>query len=138
MPPRKIPLATFNSRTLKCQIIPGASTASAHLDPRHVQNRLNATIRAVLNLPTAAPFRICENNEAKAVEKDFVGEGRNRTKTSPTTSLNILIYEAILMPCLKGVQEVSATIRALPDLTRHSPAAYSVIEETVEGFVEGF
>jgi hypothetical protein len=34
----------------------------------------------------------------------------------------------------KGVQEVSATIRALPDLTRQSPVANSVIEEIVEGF----
>jgi hypothetical protein len=39
---------------------------------------------------------------------------------------------------VKGVQEVSATIRALPDLTRQLPVAYSVIEEIVEGFVEGF
>jgi hypothetical protein len=30
------------------------------------------------------------------------------------------------------------TIRHLPDLTRHLPAYYSVIEEIVEGFVEGF
>jgi hypothetical protein len=37
-----------------------------------------------------------------------------------------------------GVQEVSVTIRALPDLTRQSPVAYSVIEEFVEGFVEDF
>jgi hypothetical protein len=39
---------------------------------------------------------------------------------------------------IKGVQEVSTTIRELPDLTRQSPVAYSVIEEIVEGFVEGF
>jgi len=38
----------------------------------------------------------------------------------------------------KGVREVSATIRALPGLTRQSPVAYSVIEEIIEGFVEGF
>jgi hypothetical protein len=37
-----------------------------------------------------------------------------------------------------GLQEVSDTIRPLPDLTRHIPVAYSVIEEIVEGFVEGF
>ncbi|MGD0351850.1 MAG: hypothetical protein ABSB84_16265 [Verrucomicrobiota bacterium] len=37
-----------------------------------------------------------------------------------------------------GLQEVSDTIRQLPDLTRHLPAYYSVIEEIVEGFVEGF
>jgi hypothetical protein len=35
-------------------------------------------------------------------------------------------------------QKVSDTIRQLPDLTRHIPVAYSVIEEIVEGFVEGF
>jgi hypothetical protein len=29
-------------------------------------------------------------------------------------------------------------IRPLPDLTRHLPASCSVIEEIVEGFVEGF
>ena len=34
----------------------------------------------------------------------------------------------------KGAQAVSASIRALPDLTRQSPVTYSVIEETVEGF----
>jgi hypothetical protein len=33
---------------------------------------------------------------------------------------------------------VSNTIRSLPDLTRHLPAYCSVIEEIVEGFVEGF
>ena len=38
----------------------------------------------------------------------------------------------------KGVQHVSVTIRTLPDLTRQSPVAYSVIEAIVEGFVEGF
>jgi hypothetical protein len=37
-----------------------------------------------------------------------------------------------------GLQEVSDTIRHLPDLTRHIPGTYSVIEEIVEGFVEGF
>jgi hypothetical protein len=37
-----------------------------------------------------------------------------------------------------GVQEVSATICELPDLTCHSPVAYSVIEEIVEEIVEGF
>jgi len=37
-----------------------------------------------------------------------------------------------------GLQEVSDIIRQLPDLTRHTPTAYSVIEEFVEGFVEGF
>jgi hypothetical protein len=37
-----------------------------------------------------------------------------------------------------GLQEVSGTIHHMPDLTRHVPAAYSVIEEIVEGFVEGF
>ncbi|MGA3283420.1 MAG: hypothetical protein ABSD57_03030 [Verrucomicrobiota bacterium] len=37
-----------------------------------------------------------------------------------------------------GLQEVSDTIRQLPDLTHHLPAYYSVIEEIVEGFVEGF
>jgi hypothetical protein len=36
-----------------------------------------------------------------------------------------------------GLQEVSDTIRRLPDLTRHVHSAYSVIEEIVEGFVEG-
>ena len=37
-----------------------------------------------------------------------------------------------------GVQEVSNTIGPLPDLTRHLHPAYSIIEEIVEGFVEGF
>src|ERR1035437_892059 len=38
----------------------------------------------------------------------------------------------------KGLQEIFGTTRHLPDLTRHIPAAYTVIEEIVEGFVEGF
>src|ERR1035437_3112944 len=38
----------------------------------------------------------------------------------------------------KGLQEIFGTTRHLPDLTRHAHAAYSVIEEIVEGFVEGF
>jgi hypothetical protein len=66
------------------------------------------------------------------------GEGRNRTMSSPTTSLNILIYRGKINADFTGVQAVSVTIRPLPDLTRHLPAAYSVIEEIVEGFVEGF
>ena len=37
-----------------------------------------------------------------------------------------------------GLQEVSDPIRQLPNLTRHVPAASSVIEEIVEGFVESF
>jgi len=37
-----------------------------------------------------------------------------------------------------GLQAVFATTRCLPDLTRHMPAAYPVIEEIVEGFVEDF
>ena len=37
-----------------------------------------------------------------------------------------------------GVQGVFVTIRHLSDLTRHAPATYSVIEEIVEGFIEGF
>jgi hypothetical protein len=37
-----------------------------------------------------------------------------------------------------GVQAVSDTIRPLPALTRHVHPYYSVIEEIVEGFVEGF
>src|ERR1035438_5053395 len=37
-----------------------------------------------------------------------------------------------------GVQAVFNTIRQLPDLIRHLPAYYSVIEEIVEGFVEGY
>jgi hypothetical protein len=36
------------------------------------------------------------------------------------------------------VQDVFDTIRQLSDLTRHIPASYSVIEEIVEVFVEGF
>jgi hypothetical protein len=35
-------------------------------------------------------------------------------------------------------QAVSNTTRHLPDLTRRIQAAYTVIEEIVEGFVEGF
>jgi hypothetical protein len=34
----------------------------------------------------------------------------------------------------KGLQVIFITIRYLPDLTRHLPVAYSVIEEIVEGF----
>jgi hypothetical protein len=37
-----------------------------------------------------------------------------------------------------GLQAVFGTTRHLPDLTRRIPAAYSVIEEFVEGFVGGF
>jgi hypothetical protein len=37
-----------------------------------------------------------------------------------------------------GVQDHFGTTRPLQDLTRHIPVAYSVIEEIVEGFVEGF
>jgi hypothetical protein len=37
-----------------------------------------------------------------------------------------------------GLQELSGTIRHIPALTRHLHPAYSVIEEIVEGFVEGF
>jgi hypothetical protein len=36
------------------------------------------------------------------------------------------------------VQAVFNTIRQLPDLTRHLPGYYSLIEEIVEGFVVGF
>jgi hypothetical protein len=38
----------------------------------------------------------------------------------------------------KGVQAVSVTTRHLPALTRHAHGAYSVIEEIVEGFIEGY
>jgi hypothetical protein len=38
----------------------------------------------------------------------------------------------------KGLQAVSGTPRHLPALTRHAPGACPVIEEIVEGFVEGF
>ena len=37
-----------------------------------------------------------------------------------------------------GVQAVFSTIRQLSCLTRRTPGFYSVIEEIVEGFVEGF
>jgi hypothetical protein len=37
----------------------------------------------------------------------------------------------------KGLQEVFGTTRRLPALTRHAHPAYSVVEEIVEGFVEG-
>jgi hypothetical protein len=37
-----------------------------------------------------------------------------------------------------GVHVDFSTTRHLPDLTRYKPAAYSVIEEIVEGFIEGF
>jgi hypothetical protein len=36
-----------------------------------------------------------------------------------------------------GVQALYETIRHIPDLTRHTPAAYSVIEGFVEGFLTG-
>ncbi len=38
----------------------------------------------------------------------------------------------------KGVQAVFITAHHIPALTRHMPAAYSVIEEIVESFIEGF
>jgi hypothetical protein len=38
----------------------------------------------------------------------------------------------------KGLQTVFGTTRHLPDLTRRLYPAYSVIEEIIEGFVEGF
>src|ERR1700690_2133814 len=41
-------------------------------------------------------------------------------------------------PDSTGLQAVFTTTRHLPDLTRHLPVAYSVIEEIVEGFVEDF
>ena len=37
-----------------------------------------------------------------------------------------------------GVQGLFAAIRQLSDLTRRTHGFYSVIEEIVEGFVEGF
>jgi len=37
-----------------------------------------------------------------------------------------------------GVQALLDTIQLNPAHTRHTPAAYPVIEEIVEGFVEGF
>jgi hypothetical protein len=37
-----------------------------------------------------------------------------------------------------SVQALFTITRHAPALTRHLPAAYSVIEEFVEGFVEGF
>jgi len=76
-----------------------------------------------------------KNLDAEAFR--FGGEGRNRTRSSPTASLNILICEAILTQCLQGFQELFYTIRQLSGLTRHLPASYSVIEGFVEGFVEG-
>ena len=42
------------------------------------------------------------------------GEGRNRTRSSPTVSLNTLIYKAILTPILQGFKRflaLSATCR---------------------------
>jgi hypothetical protein len=66
------------------------------------------------------------------------GEGRNRTKSSPTTSLNIPDLQGNFNIDFTGVQAVSDTILLNPPPTRHTPAAYSVIEEIVEGFVEGF
>jgi hypothetical protein len=38
----------------------------------------------------------------------------------------------------KWLHAVFDTTRHLPDLTRHAYPAHSVIEEIVEGFVEGF
>jgi hypothetical protein len=38
----------------------------------------------------------------------------------------------------KELQAVFGITRHLPALTRHAHPAYSVIEEFVEGFVEGF
>ena len=58
--------------------------------------------------------------------------------SSPTASLNILIYRGDFNADFTGVQALFETIRHIPDLTRHIPGAYSVIEEIVEGFVEGF
>jgi hypothetical protein len=47
-------------------------------------------------------------------------------------------FQGYFITGFTGVQAVFITIRSLPDLTRHIPAAYSVIEEIVEGFVEDF
>jgi len=42
------------------------------------------------------------------------------------------------MPDFTGVQAISDTVRQLPDLTHHQHGYCSVIEETVEGFIEVF
>jgi hypothetical protein len=36
------------------------------------------------------------------------------------------------------LQSLSDTVRHMPNLTRRTPTTYSVIEEIIEGFVEGF
>ena len=48
------------------------------------------------------------------------GEGRNRTMSSPTVSLNTLIYKAILTPVLQGFK----TFLTLSGLTRHTHGTY--------------
>jgi hypothetical protein len=58
--------------------------------------------------------------------------------SSPTTNLNTLIYRGYFNTGFTGHQAVFCTTRHLLDLTRRIPTAYSVIEEIVEGFVEGY
>jgi hypothetical protein len=52
---------------------------------------------------------------------------------SLAASLNTLIYKGIFTLVLRGFKHFAT----LSSLTRHIPAAYSVIEEIVEGFYSG-
>ena len=63
--------------------------------------------------PEAAPWQRCTNGATG-------GEGRNRTGSSPTASLNTLIYKGILTLILQGFKH----FLTLSGLTRRLPAAY--------------
>ena len=58
--------------------------------------------------------------------------------SSPTVSPNTLIYKGILTLVLQGFKLFLPLSTHHPARARHAPPAYSVIEEIVEGFVEGF
>ncbi|MGA3265527.1 MAG: hypothetical protein ABSE16_01740 [Verrucomicrobiota bacterium] len=66
------------------------------------------------------------------------GEGRNRTMSSPTTSLNTLIFKGILMLILQGFKRIFSLSTACSARTCYLHSYCSVIELIVEGFVEGF
>ena len=66
-----------------------------------------------------------------------LGEGRNRTEPSPTASLNTLIYKAILTLILQGFKHFLPLSGLTRQRIRRRHPTYSVIEEIVEGFVEG-
>jgi hypothetical protein len=58
--------------------------------------------------------------------------------SSPTTSLNTLIFKGILTLLFQGFKRYLSLSTAYAARTRHLHRQYSVVEEIVEGFVEGF